>query len=77
MTTQIGLLILIIAIGVVLFSLDQFRADIIAMGLLLALSLTGLLPSDRTFAGFGSDTTVMIFGLLVMTAAVTHTGAID
>ncbi|MCU0520576.1 MAG: SLC13 family permease [Anaerolineae bacterium] len=77
MTIQIGLLILIIIAAVVLFSIDQFRADIIALGLLVTLSLTGLIPPGETFAGFGSDTAVMIFGLLVMTAAVTRTGVID
>ncbi len=77
MTFQIGLLLTIILAAVVAFSLDQFRADIIAIGILLALSLTGLIPPDATFAGFGSDTAVMIFGLLVLTAAVTRTGVID
>jgi Na+/H+ antiporter NhaD/arsenite permease-like protein len=77
MTFQIGLLLLIILVAVVLFSLDQFRADIIALGILLALSLTGLIPPGETFAGFGSDTAAMIFGLLVLTAAVTRTGVID
>lgn len=77
MTVQIGLLLAIIVVVVVLFSIDQFRADVIALGLLLTLSLTGLIPHNQTFAGFGSDTAVMIFGLLVMTAAVTRTGVID
>ncbi len=77
MTIQIGLLMLIILTVVVLFSIDQFRADVIAIGLLVTLSLTGLIPRGETFAGFGSDTAVMIFGLLVLTAAVTRTGVID
>ena len=77
MTLQIALLLLIILIAVVLFSIDAFRADIIALGILLALSLLGLIPSHTTFEGFGSDTVVMIFGLLVLTAAITRTGVVD
>ncbi|MCJ7550040.1 MAG: SLC13 family permease, partial [Anaerolineae bacterium] len=77
MTLQIGLLLGIILAAVVLFSLEQFRADVIALGILLALNLTGLLSPSQTFAGFGSDTVVMIFGLLVLTASMIRTGVID
>lgn len=77
MTFEIGLLLIIILIAVVLFSLEQFRPDIIALGILLALNLTGLLPLSQTFDGFGSDTVVMIFGLLVLTAAMRRTGVIQ
>ena len=77
MTLQIGLLLSIIMAAVVLFSLDRFRADLIAVGILVSLNLTGLLSPSQTFAGFGSDTVVMIFGLLVLTASMIRTGVID
>ena len=76
MTVQIGLLLGIILAALVLFSLERFRADVIALGILLAINLTGLLPPSQTFAGFGSDTVVMIFGLLVLTASMIRTGVI-
>ncbi|MGC9523608.1 MAG: SLC13 family permease [Anaerolineae bacterium] len=77
MTFEIGLLLFIIAAAIALFSIDQFRADIIALGILITISLAGLLPPEQIFAGFGSDTVVMIFGLLVLTAAMIRTGVID
>ncbi len=77
MTFEIGLLLFIIVAAVALFSIDQFRADIIALGILIAISLTGLLPPEQIFEGFGSDTVVMIFGLLVLTAAMIRTGVIE
>ncbi len=77
MTFEIGLLLLIIAVAVVLFSLEQLRADIVALGVLLTLAIAGLLPPDQVFAGFGSDAVIMIFGLLVLTAAMSRTGVID
>lgn len=77
MTFEIGLLLSIIVVAIVLFSIEEFRADIVALGILLAISLTDLLPADQIFAGFGSDTAVMIFGLLVLTAALIRTGVID
>jgi len=61
----------------VLFSLERLPADVIALGILLTLVLTGLLPPEQPFAGFGSDTVMMIFGLLVLTAALVRTGVVD
>jgi di/tricarboxylate transporter len=77
MTIQIALVLLVIAAAVVLFSLEQLPADVIAMGILLLLTVTGLLPPDQVFAGFGSDTVIMIFGLLILTAALVQTGVVD
>lgn len=77
MTLQIALLLLIIVIAVVLFTLERLPTDIIAMGIVFLLVITGLLPSDIAFAGFGSDTVVMIFGLLVLTASLMRTGVVD
>ncbi len=77
MTFEIALLLIIIAVALVFFSLELLPTDIIAMGTLLSLPLTGLLPPDEAFAGFGSDTVVMIFGLLIMTAALVRTGVAD
>lgn len=74
---EVGLLLAIILLAIVLFSLEQFRPDIIGLGILLTLNLTGLLPANQTFDGFGSDTVVMIFGLLVLTAAMRRTGVIE
>jgi di/tricarboxylate transporter len=52
-------------------------ADVVALGILVVLILTGLVPSDRAFAGFGSDTVIMFLGLLIMTAALLRTGVVD
>ena len=77
MTAQIALVLSIVAAAVVLFSLEHLPADVIGIGILLTLVLTGLLPPERAFAGFGSDTVVMIFGLLVLTASLVRTGVVD
>jgi len=77
MTAQIALLLFIVAAAVVLFSLEHLPADVIGLGIVLTLVLTGLLPPEQAFAGFGSDTVVLIFGLLVLTAALVRTGVVD
>lgn len=77
MTPEIMLTLAIIAGALVLFASERFPAEIVALGVMLAIILTGLLPSAAAFAGFGSSTVMMILGLLIMTAALNRTGVID
>lgn len=77
MTLEIGVLLLIVAAAAVLFAIEVVSADVVALGVLLALVVTGLVTPEQAFAGFGSDAVLMIFGLLVMTAALLRTGVVD
>lgn len=77
MTFSIALLLVIIVVAMLLFSSERISADIVALGVLMALILTGLLPVEQAFAGFGSDAVIMIFGLLVLTAALLRTGVVE
>lgn len=77
MTFQIALLFGIVVVALVLFAWDHFSPDVIALGVLLSLTLAGLVPADKAFAGFGSDTVIMILGLLILTAALQRTGIAD
>ena len=77
MTEQIALLLLILVGTMILLSFEWVSADVIGLGVMVALILTGLLPADEAFAGFGSDTVLMILGLLIMTAALVRTGVVD
>ena len=78
----IALTLIILFIAIVLFSLDFLSLDITALIILsLLLLMTIFLPHVLTpqdaFAGFGSDTVIMIVGLFVMTAALVRTGVVD
>lgn len=77
MTYEIALLLGLIVLAVVFFSFEWVSADVVGLGLLLTLMLTGLLPANKAFAGFGSDTVIMIIGLLIMTAALMKAGVVD
>lgn len=76
-TPDIALLLGLIAVALVFFSFEWVSSDVVALGLLLALVLTGLLPARDAFAGFGSDTVIMIFALLIMTSALVQTGFVE
>jgi di/tricarboxylate transporter len=48
-----------------------------ALGLMMALIVLGLLDPADAFAGFGSETVLMILGLLILTETLVSTGLID
>jgi di/tricarboxylate transporter len=76
-TAPILLLGLIIAAALILFAFEWIPADVTALGVLLALILTGLVPAADAFAGFGSDTVLMLLGLLILTGTLVRTGVVD
>jgi len=77
MTLHIGLLLVIILVALVLFALERVPVDVIALGVMVTLILTGMLTPVEAFSGFGSTTVLLIFGLLVQTEALTRTGVVD
>jgi len=77
MTLSIILLLLILIIALVLFSFEWIPPDVTALGVLVALIFLGLVPLDQAFAGFGSDTFMLLLGLLIITAALMRTGVVE
>jgi len=77
MALQIILLIIIIIAALILFSIETIPADVVALAAMLALILLGILPPEQAFQGFGSDTSIMILGLLILTAALMRTGVVQ
>ena len=77
MSLSIIILIIIIIASLILFSIETLPAEVIALGVMLSLILTGILPPAQAFQGFGSDTAIMILGLLILTAALVRTGIIQ
>ena len=77
MTPEIAACLGILVIAVGMFAWDRIPADVVALGVLLAIIALKLVEPDRAFAGFGSGTVMMIFGFLIMTAALSNTGIVD
>src|SRR5687767_4250221 len=67
----------ILGVALVLFARERIPSEVTALGIVLALVFTGLLPADRAFAGFGSDTVMTILGLLILTSALQRTGVVE
>jgi di/tricarboxylate transporter len=77
MDIQIPLLMGTILAALILFSQDRIPADVTALGVLLFLILTGLLPPEKAFSGFGSDVFILVMGLLILMEALSRTGVTD
>lgn len=77
MTPDIALCMTILGAAILLFAWDRVPADVVALGVMLAVIAAGLLPVDRAFAGFSSDTVMMILGLLIMSAGLIQTGVVE
>lgn len=77
MPLEVAIFLILFVIALILFSFEWVPADVTALGLMLALILLGLIEPQAAFAGFGSDTVLMILGLLILTETLIHTGLVD
>jgi di/tricarboxylate transporter len=77
MTAEVALLLIIIITAVIFFAWELFPADVVALAIMLSLIATGLLAPSEAFAGFSSNTMMMLLGLLILTAALNQTGVVE
>jgi di/tricarboxylate transporter len=77
MIPQLLIFAAILGTALIFFARERIPSEVTALGVLLALVFSGLLPADRAFAGFGSDTVMTILGLLIMTSALERTGVVE
>ncbi|MBK8905370.1 MAG: SLC13 family permease [Anaerolineaceae bacterium] len=64
----------ILVAAIVLFITEWLRVDVVAVGVLLALMISGVLTTGEALAGFSSTAVITIASLFVVGGAVLHTG---
>ena len=69
----LGVLVTVMA----MFLWDRWRHDLVAMGALLICVLTGLVPSNEAFSGFGHPAVITVACVLVLGHGLQLSGAID
>ncbi len=69
----IGLLI----IAVIFFATEKVSVDLVTLGLLCVLVLSGILTVSQAFAGFGNEVIIMLGSIFVIGAALRETGVLD
>lgn len=73
---QITLFSIIAAVMVLMFA-GRWRHDLVAFAGLMAGVLTGVVPSDEAFSGFGHPATMVVALILVATAGLMRSGAVS
>jgi di/tricarboxylate transporter len=74
MTFEIGLTLAILALAVVLFISERLPIDLVALIVLAALALTGLVSAEQALAGFSNAAIVTVWGVFILSGGLTRTG---
>ncbi len=72
--TQIGITLLFLSIAALLLLGNVLRADIVALILMLALGLSGILTSQEAFSGFSRSAVVIMFSAFVLAEGLRRSG---
>ena len=76
MTTDMALVLALVAAAVILFVTEKLRVDLVAMLLMGALLLFGLVTPEEGVAGFANPATVTVAAMFVISAGLSRTGAV-
>lgn len=74
MNYQMYLTLGILAVAIILFITEWLRVDVVALGVVVVLMLTGLLTTSEALAGFSSSAVLTIAALFVVGGGVMQTG---
>ncbi len=77
MTFEIALVLGILAISLVLFISEVVRMDLVALLVLGALAVTGLVDSSQAFAGFSNSAVITVWAMFILSEGLTRTGIAD
>ena len=77
LTPNMLLVLAILAMAIVLFLTERIRPDVVALGVLAALMVFGLLTPAEALQGFASTTVFIIATLFIVGGAVFRTGLAD
>ena len=77
MTLEIALVLGILAISLVLFISEVIRMDLVALLVLGALAITGLVDSTQAFAGFSNSAVITVWAMFILSEGLTRTGIAD
>src|SRR2546421_8940765 len=67
----------ILAVAFVLLLTERLRNDVVALLIVLALAVSGLLKPEKALSGFGSEPAIVVAAIFVLSAALHRTGVSD
>jgi di/tricarboxylate transporter len=76
-TTEIALTLGIILAALILFATEKLRVDLVALLVLLAVSITGLVSKEDVFLGFANPAVITIWAVYIVSGGLFKTGVAD
>ncbi|EXF43339.1 sodium/sulfate symporter family protein [Pseudomonas sp. BAY1663] len=67
----------VLAATLVLFVWNRWRYDLVALGALLVVALSGVVPADAVFAGLGHPAVISVAAVLVLSRGLLNAGVVD
>ncbi|MFW6269328.1 MAG: SLC13 family permease [Bacillota bacterium] len=77
MSSELLLVILVLFITLIMFMWGKIRYDLVALGALFVIAVSGILPPEKIFAGFGHPAVITVAGVLVVSRALLNAGIVD
>jgi di/tricarboxylate transporter len=74
MTWDMWIALIILVAAIVLFITEWLRVDVVALGVMTSLMITGLLDPNEAISGFSNPAVLTIASLFIVGGAVMHTG---
>ncbi len=77
MTYEQTSLFIILGFAMAAFIYGRWRYDLVAFSALLAAVILGIVPSGQAFLGFGHPATITVAAVLILSRALSNSGAVD
>lgn len=77
LTTDMKIVLALVALTMVLFVFQRVRADLVALVVLVMLGLTGLVAPEDVFNGFSSNATISVIATMILGMGLDRTGALN
>lgn len=74
MTQEMWITLSILFVAIVFFVTERLRVDVVALAVVVALMLTGILTTSEALAGFSSSAVLLIASLFIVGGAIFQTG---
>jgi len=77
MTLDIAIVLIILGISLILFISEVIRMDLVALLVLGALALTGLVTAEQAFDGFSNGAVITVWAMFILSEGLSRTGIAD
>lgn len=74
---EIAFVIGLLIVTIILFAADKFSVDVVIIGLLVILALSGIITPEEAFEGFSSDFIIILASIFIISGALSETGLLD